>query len=110
MDGEYAFLGAVIAGDDGIIPTELTVRTGSKGFETLYYKVKAVTTQDTDYLDSGLSTDTRSMATKRTNVHYYNGTRWLLAECKYYDGGAWEESEGAKYYDGTQWIVPGSEI
>lgn len=104
VDGNYAFLGAVSAGDDGAIPTELTVRTGSKGFETLYYKVKAVTTPDTDYLDSDLSADTRSMATKRTNVHYYDGTLWLLAGCKNYNNSVWEESEVVKYYDGIKWV------
>lgn len=102
-DGEYAFLGAVSAGDDGTIPTELAVRTGGKGFVNLYFKVKAVTVPDTDYLDSDLSSIYRLLATKRTNVHYYDGTRWLLAMPNYYDG-SWKQTDGMKYYDGSQWI------
>lgn len=105
-DGDYIFLGAVTATDDGNIPTELIVHTGDKGFSTLYYKVKAVTALDTDYLDSELSSDVRSMTTKRTNVHYYDGTRWLLADVNHYNGSVWDMLEGAQYYDGTQWIVP----
>lgn len=104
-DGEYMFVSAVTAADDGTIPTELAVRTGSKGFETLFFKVKSVTTPDTDYLDSDLSADTRLLATKRTNVHYFDGTRWLLAMPNHYSG-SWKQTEGMKYYDGRQWIVP----
>ena len=106
-DGEYTFVSAVTAADDGAIPTELTVRTGSKGFETLFFKVKSVTTPDTDYLDSDLSAATRSMATKRTNVHYYDGTRWLLAMPNHYSG-SWKQTEGMKYFNGSTWVVPGT--
>ena len=107
-DGEFAFFGAVTVADDGSIPTEMSVRTGNKGFMSTFFKVKAVTTPDTDYLDSALSDDTRLMNTKRTNVHYYDGVRWLLASIKHYNGNAWGEIEGAKYYDGTQWVAPSS--
>ena len=106
VDDTYSFLGAVAADDSGIIPTELIVHTGGKGFETLYFKVKAVTTPDTDYLDSELSDATRAMSTKRTNVHYYDGTRWLLAMPNHYNGG-WKQAEGLKYYDGVTWVTPG---
>jgi hypothetical protein len=106
IDGEYSFLSAVSAGDGGAIPTELPVSSGSRGFVTTYYKVKAVTTPDTDFLDSELSNDERMVSTKRTNVHYFDGTRWLLAMPNHYNNG-WTQTEGMKYYDGTQWIVPG---
>lgn len=106
-DGIYAFLGAVTADDGGVIPTELIVRTGSKGFETQHFKVKAVTTPDTDYLDSELSDATRAMATKRTNVHYYDGARWLLAMPNHYSG-SWKQTEGMKYFNGSTWVVPGT--
>lgn len=103
INGTYMFLGSVVAGDNGIIPTELVVRTGSKGFETLYFKVKAITTPDTDYLDSELSDAIRAIATKRTNVHYYDGVRWLLAAPNYYSD-SWKQTEGMKYYNGKQWV------
>lgn len=106
-DGEYVFAGAVTAVDDGTIPTELVVNTGRKGFYEIFFKVKAVTIPDTDYLDSDLSANYRSIATKRTNVHYYDGTRWLLAMPNHYDD-SWTQTEGMKYYDGRQWIVPGT--
>ena len=108
IDGDFTFFGAVTIADDGTIPTEMPVRTGNKGFMSTFFKVKAVTTPDTDYLDSDLSDDTRLMNTKRTNVHYYDGVRWLLATIRYYNDNAWDEIEGAKYYDGTQWVAPSS--
>ena len=103
-DDDFTFFGAVTATDDGIIPTELSVYAGSKGFMSTFFKVKAVTTPDTDYLDSDLSTDARLIATKRTNVHYYDGVRWLLAATKHYNGNAWEVLECVKYYDGIKWV------
>lgn len=106
-DGEYAMYNAVSAGEDGTVPTQLSVRTGSKGFQTVCFKVKAVTTPDTDYLDSALSDGNRSMATKRTNVHYYDGTRWLLAMPNHYSG-SWKQTEGMKYFNGSTWVVPGT--
>ena len=102
-DDDFTFFGAVTATDDGTIPTELSVYAGSKGFMSTFFKVKAVTTPDTDYLDSDLSIDARLIATKRTNVNYYDGVRWLLAAAKHYNGNAWEVFECVKYYDGIKW-------
>lgn len=105
-DGTYEYIGSTTIGEDGIIPTSLIVHSGDKGFAEYYYKVKAITTPETDYLDSSLSDVYRLIATKRTNIHYYDGVRWLLASIKYYNGSNWEDTNGVKYYDGTQWISP----
>ncbi len=102
-DGAFAFLGSVSAIDGGSIPTELPVRSANRGFMETQYKVKAVTAPDTDFLDSELSDDERVLATRRTNVHYYDGTRWLLAMPNHYDGYSWTEVEGFKYYIDNKW-------
>jgi len=104
MNGDYELYGAVVAADDGTIATEFAVNSGAKGCMEYFYRVKAVTAADTDYLDSELSESYRSLATKQTNVHYYDGSRWLLAPTKYYNGSTWVELGVVKYYDGTQWL------
>lgn len=107
-DGEYTLLLVTVTAADGTIPTSVNVRSGSKGFMDYYYKVKAITTPDTDYLDSDLSTAYRMLGTKHTNVNYYDEYRWLLASVKYYNGSSWDTLDGAKYYNGSQWVTPGS--
>lgn len=105
-DGNYIFYGAVMQDDQHYIPSEIYVRTGSKGFEQTYYRVKATTSSDTAYLDSKLSDAYRGLATKQTNMHYFDGSKWLLATTKYYDND-WTQLQNIKYHNGTSWITTG---
>ena len=111
IDGEYELLEETYMDnlpettDDEFIHTYTIVCSPPDAYMTYYYKVQTLAPLGMDYLNSPLSDACRLIATKRTNVKYYNGTKWLLVEPKYYNGNTWKISEGAKYYDGTQWLV-----
>lgn len=53
-------------------------------------------------------TTSTSDAAKTSNIYYYDGTQWILATAKYYNGSEWVEVANPKYYDGTQWVVSDS--
>lgn len=97
LDEEYVSQGSVAADSEGNIPTQLPISMGGKGYTTKYFAVKAITTSDTDFLDSEPSSIYRSAATKKTNFHYFNGTIWLLGTPKYYDGSNWKEVKTTYY-------------
>ena len=97
LDEEYVSQGSVVADSEGNIPTQLPISMGGKGYTTKYFAVKAITTSDTDFLDSEPSSVYRSAATKKTNFHYFNGTIWLLGTPKYYDGSNWKEVKTTYY-------------
>lgn len=96
IDSGYSFYQATQINDEGSIPTSLEITSGAKGKIKKFLKVKAITAPETEYLNSNLTSVTRSYATKNTNVHYYNGEKWLLAVPTYYNGENWKSTEGAK--------------
>ena len=96
LNEEYVSQGSVVADSEGNVPTQLPISMGDKGYTT-NFAVKAITTSDTDFLDSEPSSIYRSAATKKTNFHYFNGTIWLLGVPKYYDGSNWKEVKTTYY-------------
>lgn len=97
LDEEYSSQGTVVADAEGVISTWLPISMGSKGYVTKYFAVKAITTPETDFLDSEPSSVYRSAATKKTNFHYFDGSIWLLGVPKYYDGSNWKEVKTTYY-------------
>lgn len=98
---EYTYYGKI----NSASTTSLQISSGEKGFTEKHFKVKAITSTDTDYLNSPLSTVSRSFRTKDTNAHYFNGSKWLLVTPKYYNGSTWVATEGASYYNGSSWQI-----
>ena len=65
--------------------TSMTVIGPEKSNQTYYFKVQTLGPEDADYCDSDLSAYL-SAATRASNVFYYDGTSWILATVKYYNG------------------------
>ena len=86
--------------------TSINVYGPDDGFLVYYYKVQSLGPDGSHVCDSNLSDAYRTIASKRTNVKYYDGNRWLLAAVKYYSVDSWSALEGVKYYNGNQWILP----
>lgn len=83
--------------------TSMTIIGPEKNSQTYYFKVQTLGPEDADYCNSDLSSTYRSVATKEGNVSYYDGTRWLLAAVKYYNGSEWVDVQDVKYYSGGTW-------
>ena len=99
-DGEYQIFNTTTE-------TSMLVPSPSRGFKTRYYKVQSLADESVDFCSSELSTAVRSVATKRSNVYYFDGNRWMLAVPNYYQNGTWKTTEGMNYYNGSSWIIPG---
>lgn len=99
VDGEYSFYRATQIDEEGNIPTSIEITSGSKGYAEKYLKVRAITTPETEYLDSSLSLVARSYSTKKTGVHYYDGAFWRLAVPNYYNGIEKKTVNSIMYYD-----------
>ena len=87
--------------------TSCQISSGSKGYESHTYKVKAIAANDSGYTDAELSDESRITLTKFTNVHYYHDGRWYLGEVNYYDGSTWLQKAGQNYHNGSAWVMPG---
>lgn len=83
--------------------TSMTIIGPNKLRQTYYFKVQTLAPEDADYCNSDLSSTYRSAATKDGNVSYYDGTKWILAAVKYYNGSAWVDVQDVKYYSGGTW-------
>jgi hypothetical protein len=96
-DGEYELYGTT---------TEMSMMVlgPAKNRQVYYFKVQTLGPEDADYCNSELSTTYRSAATRQGNVSYYDGTRWLLAAVKYYNGNAWVDVNDVQYYNGSKWV------
>lgn len=86
--------------------TSLVVPGPHQGYRTLYYRVQTVAPSSMEGCDSEMSETIRYISTKRTNVMYHDGSKWLLGIPMYYTGTEWKTLGGFNYYDGTTWHIP----
>lgn len=86
--------------------TSMTVVGPEKGFSTYYFKVQTLSEEEIDYCNSNLSSTSRAISTKNSNLYYYDGTRWLIGLPKYWNGSAWVEGNSTNYYNGSSWKKP----
>lgn len=96
-DGVYELYGTTTE-------SSMAIEASKNRAQTYYFKVQTLGPEDADYCNSELSTTYRSVTTKTSNINYYDGTRWIVAVAKYYNGSAWVEVNGAKYYNGSSWV------
>lgn len=98
-NGTYSFYGTTTS-------TSMLVSGPEKGYQSYYFKVQTLTNNDMDYCNSDLSSTSRAISTKKSNLYYYDGTRWLIGLPKYWNGSAWVEGNSTNYYNGSSWKKP----
>lgn len=86
--------------------TSMNIIAPKKGYQTYYFKVQTLSEEDIDYCNSNLSSTSRAVSTKNSNLYYYDGTRWLIGLPKYWNGSAWVEGNSTNYYNGSSWKKP----
>lgn len=98
-NGTYSLYGTTTS-------TSMSVSGPEKGFSTYYFKVQTLSEEEIDYCNSNLSSTSRAISTKKSNLYYYDGTRWLIGLPKYWNGSAWVEGNSTNYYNGSSWKKP----
>ena len=98
-NGTYSLYGTTTS-------TSMSVSGPEKGYQSYYFKVQTLTDEDADYCNSDLSSTSRAISTKNSNLYYYDGTRWLIGLPKYWNGSAWVEGNSTNYYNGSSWKKP----
>lgn len=98
-NGTYSLYGTTTS-------TSMSVSGPEKGYQSYYFKVQTLTDDDADYCNSDLSSTSRAISTKNSNLYYYDGTRWLIGLPKYWNGSAWVEGNSTNYYNGSSWKKP----
>lgn len=98
-NGTYSLYGTTTS-------TSMSVSGPEKGYQSYYFKVQTLTDDDADYCNSDLSSTSRAISTKKSNLYYYDGTRWLIGLPKYWNGSAWVEGNSTNYYNGSSWKKP----
>jgi hypothetical protein len=97
INGQYELYGTTTG-------NSMTIVGPKKGHQTYYFKVQTLGPEEADYCNSELSSDCRSVATKKSSIYYFDGSTWKIAMPKRYDGTVWNNVEGTKHYNGSQWV------